>query len=214
MQRPAPTRHNLHALEDRIEFGDRGHDVLQRKLEGLIMEFMDVLDRYKSIRSELTDSYETASGLLEHVWAKEGEIRLDGIARSRNAHPTLTVTGRSIMGVHIPLFESASIYSEISNRGYGLISTDLVVDDLVDSYELLVEELVLAAELKGALHVLIEEITITRRRVNILQKFLLPRLRDDAEYIRRHLLEREREERIQQKWYKLKENRTSDDVPD
>ena len=40
-----PTRKNLMAINDRIELSERGHDTLEKKRDGLIMEFMDILDQ-------------------------------------------------------------------------------------------------------------------------------------------------------------------------
>jgi V/A-type H+-transporting ATPase subunit D len=39
-----PTRKNLMEIEDRIDLSERGHDTLEQKRDGLIMEFMDILE--------------------------------------------------------------------------------------------------------------------------------------------------------------------------
>ena len=56
-----PTRKNLMAIEDRIELSERGHDTLEKKRDGLIMEFMDILDQARDVRSNLDDNYEHAT---------------------------------------------------------------------------------------------------------------------------------------------------------
>ncbi|MFB6183265.1 MAG: V-type ATP synthase subunit D, partial [Haloarculaceae archaeon] len=47
-----PTRKNLMQIEDRIELSERGHDTLEKKRDGLIMEFMDILDQAQDVRSD------------------------------------------------------------------------------------------------------------------------------------------------------------------
>ena len=54
-----PTRKNLMAIEDRIELSERGHDTLEQKRDGLIMEFMDILDQAQDVH--LNINFECAS---------------------------------------------------------------------------------------------------------------------------------------------------------
>lgn len=49
-----PTRKNLMAIEDRIDLSERGHDTLEQKRDGLIMEFMDILDQAQDVRSDVS----------------------------------------------------------------------------------------------------------------------------------------------------------------
>ena len=37
-----PTRKELMEIDDRIELSERGHDTLEQKRDGLIMEFMEI----------------------------------------------------------------------------------------------------------------------------------------------------------------------------
>jgi len=207
MRTVTPTRHNLYATVERIDIAERGANVLRRRLDGLIMTFMDVFDRYESARDRLDDAYETAASTFALVRAMEGEISLDGIVRSRHPHPVLTLSSRNVMGTDILQIEASSIGSDLSDRGYGLIGTSPVVDDLVEAYERLLERLVVVAEVTAALRRLLTDIETTKRRVNAIEKAVLPRLRADRTYIERHLEEREREERIRQKWIKNKRDR-------
>ena len=50
-----PTRKELMRIEDRIELSERGHDTLEQKRDGLIMEFMDILDEAQDVRSDLDE---------------------------------------------------------------------------------------------------------------------------------------------------------------
>ena len=78
-----PTRKNLMAIEDRIELSERGHDTLEKKRDGLIMEFMDILDQAQDVRSDLDDSYERAQRNINMARAMEG----DGAGRGAAAAP-------------------------------------------------------------------------------------------------------------------------------
>ncbi|MFQ3295913.1 MAG: V/A-type H+-transporting ATPase subunit D, partial [Natrialbaceae archaeon] len=69
-----PTRKNLMEIEDRIELSERGHSTLEKKRDGLIMEFMDILDQAQDIRANMSDQYETAQQTIDMARAMEGDI--------------------------------------------------------------------------------------------------------------------------------------------
>lgn len=207
MRPPTPTRHNLHALEDRIALAERGHHVLERRRDGLVFEFLDLLDQYLAARRDLHDRFERAAFLAARIRALEGDVALDGVARARSVHPELTVTRRSLLGVAIPQFEATGVRTTLSTRGYGLLGTDPSVDVLVDAYEAVVEGVVAVAELETAALLLVDVIETTGRRVKALEYSVLPRLRRNADRIRRRLDERDMEERVRQKWFKETQER-------
>ncbi|ERG98663.1 MAG: archaeal/vacuolar-type H+-ATPase subunit D, partial [Haloquadratum sp. J07HQX50] len=68
-----PTRKNLMAIDDRIELSERGHDTLEQKRDGLIMEFMDILDQAQDVRDDLNTDYESAQQTLDMARAMEGD---------------------------------------------------------------------------------------------------------------------------------------------
>lgn len=202
-----PTRNELRSIRDRLEFAERGHTLLEKKRDGLVMEFMDVFDEALTARDVLEDAFERAQHQESLVRASEGRVALDGIARARRDHPKLTVSRRNVMGVVIPQITATDISAPLDEHGYGLLGTSPAIDEVVDAYEALLEQVVVAAEIGTALRILLDEIRTTRYRVNALEKVVLPDLRDEAVYIRHHLAERERDERIRQKWSKNRKGR-------
>lgn len=201
-----PTRTNLYKLADQIELAERGHDILERKRDGLILEFMDVLDEYEAESDALVGAYAHAQDRESHVRAMEGDVALEGIARARRDHPELTVTQRNVMGVTISEFEAHRISTPVGEHGYGLLGTSPVVDEVVDAYEDLLERIVRVAELESTVKRLLAEIQQTMRRVNALEHAVLPDLRADHKRIQRHLAEKERESIILRKWVKAKKH--------
>ena len=53
-----PTRKNLLRVKDRIQLSERGHNTLEQKRDGLIMEFMGILESAKGVREELSQAAE------------------------------------------------------------------------------------------------------------------------------------------------------------
>ena len=203
-----PTRKNLMAIEDRIELSERGHDTLEKKRDGLIMEFMDILDQAQDVRSNLDERYETAQRKMDMARAMEGDVAVRGAASALKEHPEITTRSKNIMGVVVPQIESTKVRKSLDQRGYGLVGTSARIDEAADAYEELLETIILAAEVETAMKKMLEEIEKTKRRVNALEFKLLPELHGAQEYIEQKLEEQEREEIFRMK--KIKDKKDSE----
>ena len=199
-----PTRKNLMEIEDRIELSERGHDTLEQKRDGLIMEFMDILDQAKDVRSDLNEDYQHAQETIDMARAVEGDVAVRGAAAALKEHPEITSQSKNIMGVVVPQIESSRVRKRIDERGYGLLGSSSRIDETAEAYEELIETVVLAAEVETAMRKMLEEIEKTKRRVNALEFKLLPDLRENQEYIEQKLEEQEREEIFRLKKIKAK----------
>ena len=199
-----PTRKNLMAIEDRIELSERGHDTLEQKRDGLIMEFMDILDQAQDVREDLNANYEAAQRKLDMARAMEGDIAVRGAAASLKEYPEITTQSKNIMGVVVPQIESSKVRKSLDERGYGLLGSSARIDETADAYEELLETIILAAEVETAMKKMLREIETTKRRVNALEFKLLPDLYENQEYIEQKLEEQEREEIFRMKKIKAK----------
>jgi V/A-type H+-transporting ATPase subunit D len=199
-----PTRKNLMQIEDRIELSERGHDTLEKKRDGLIMEFMDILDQAQDVRSDLEGTYQDAQRSIDMARAMEGDVAVRGAAAALKEHPEITTQSKNIMGVVVPQIESTKVSKNLQERGYGLLGTSARIDEAAEAYEDLLDQIILAAEVETAMKKMLEEIETTKRRVNALEFKLLPDLRDNQEYIEQKLEEQEREEIFRMKKIKAK----------
>ena len=204
-----PTRKNLMAIEDRIELSERGHDTLEKKRDGLIMEFMDILDQARDVRSDLDDNYEHAQRTIDMARSMEGDVAVRGAAAALKEHPEITTQSKNIMGVVVPQIESTKVRKSLDQRGYGLVGTSARIDEAAGAYEELLETVILAAEVETAMKKMLEEIEKTKRRVNALEFKLLPELHEAQEYIEQKLEEQEREEIFRMK--KIKEKKEAEE---
>ncbi|PSQ10379.1 V-type ATP synthase subunit D [Halobacteriales archaeon QS_5_70_15] len=202
-----PTRKNLMQIEDRIDLSERGHDTLEKKRDGLIMEFMDILDQAQDVRSELEADYDRAQEAIDMARAMDGDVAVRGAAAALKEHPEITTQSKNIMGVVVPQIESSKVKKDLDERGYGLLGSSARIDEAADAYEELVESVILAAEVETAMKKMLEEIETTKRRVNALEFTLLPQLYENQEYIEQKLEEQEREEIFRMKKIKAKKER-------
>jgi H(+)-transporting ATP synthase, vacuolar type, subunit D len=199
-----PTRKNLMQIEDRIELSERGHDTLEKKRDGLIMEFMDILDQAQDVREDLEADYEQAQRAINMARTMEGDVAVRGAASALKEHPELMTQSKNIMGVVVPQIESTKVRKDLEERGYGVLGTSARIDEAAEAYEDLIESIILAAEVETAMKKMLDEIETTKRRVNALEFKLLPDLNENKEYIEQKLEEQEREEIFRMKKIKAK----------
>ena len=204
-----PTRKNLLRVKGRIKLSERGHDTLEKKRDGLIMEFMGILENAKGVREELSQAYTEAQRTMNVARAMEGDIAVRGAAEALKEHPEIDVESKKIMGVVVPQIKSNKVRKTIDQRGYGLLGTTARIDESANSYERLLDSASLAAEVETGMRKLLTEIEITKRRVNALEFKVLPELYQVRKFIGQKLEEQEREEIFRLKKIKGKKGRES-----
>jgi V/A-type H+/Na+-transporting ATPase subunit D len=188
-----PTRSELIELKKKIKLSEGGHKLLKMKRDGLILEFFEILGKAKDVRSELDAAYEKANVKIGIAEAVEGRITVKSTAFAMKDSPQIVLESHNIMGVVVPKIESSSVRKPINKRGYGLLGTSSYIDEAVDSYEELVEKIILAAEIETTMKKLLDDIEKTKRRVNALEFKVIPELTEAMVFIRLRLEEMERE---------------------
>ena len=200
-----PTRKNLMAINDRIDLSERGHDTLEQKRDGLIMEFMEILDEAKDVRADVESAYGEAQSAIDMARALDGDVAVRGAAAALQTVPEISSSSKNVMGVVVPEIESTGVRKSLDERGYGVLSSSARIDEAAAAYERLLEQIILAAEVETAMRKLLVEIEATKRRVNALEFKLLPELYENRDFIEQKLEEQEREEIFRLKKIKNKQ---------
>ena len=188
-----PTRSELIELKRKIGLSEGGHKLLKMKRDGLIMEFFEILDKAKNVRSELDEDHRVAKEKIGIAMAVDGEITVRSTAFALKDSPEIALQSKNIMGVVVPEIESSRVKKAICERGYGVIGTSSSIDEAAGSFESLVEKIISAAEIETTMKKLLDEIEGTKRRVNALEFKVIPELQEAAAFIRLRLEEMERE---------------------
>jgi V/A-type H+-transporting ATPase subunit D len=180
-------------LKKRIELAHRGHRLLQDKLEGLIKEFLPLIDEYVAARDELDRRYPRALAFTARAAAEVGEDRLAPALGQTGLRVRVEVGEQRRAGVSVPVMQ-ADI--ERSRPFYSLLATpelfDRAVAELVDVLPLILK----AIQLEQTVRRFAREIERTRRRVNALEYILIPQLAGARKFIQAKLDEDERASRI------------------
>lgn len=188
-----PTRSNLFEIEERIDLSERGHNLLEMKRDGLIIEFQEILEKAKGTKSQLEEDYVEAQRKLNVARAFEGDIELKSTAYTATESPSFHMRTKNIMGLQVPEMEAEGVSKPLVERGYGVIGTSSKIDEAVTAYEELVDSIIEAAEINAAINRMLEEIEKTNRRVNALEYNVIPDLKEASDYIEFRLEEMERE---------------------
>lgn len=188
-----PTRSELIELKKKIKLSQSGHKLLKMKRDGLILEFFEILGKAKDVRTELDAAYEVASRRIAIAEAVDGVITVKSTSFALQSKPQIELESRNIMGVVVPKIESSSVHKALDERGYGIVGTSSYTDEAADAYEILVEKIILAAEIETTMKKLLDDIEKTKRRVNALEFKVIPELQEAMNFIRLRLEEMERE---------------------
>jgi len=198
-----PTRSEELRLKDRIDLAENGHSILEQKRDGLIHEFMKVVNDAKDVNQELADLYSQArlKLLLTEVYDGEEALRTNSLTVENGSK--VEMESQNIMGVEVPEIESIKVSRGIEERNYGLSTSSSRVDATADKFEELLEKIVDAAETQTKIIRLLNEIEKTKRRVNALEHKIIPEMETGLDKVSQLLEEREREETFRMK--KIKE---------
>jgi V/A-type H+-transporting ATPase subunit D len=194
-----PTRIELLKLKRQEVLAQRGHDLLEEKLDAMVMEFFRYLDSYIRLKREVQKDVDRALDALSAAHLVIGRNRLEEIAGSTPKMDDLSMDTRSIMGVRVPGIVVPETLRTYSRTGYSYLGTNTHLDSAVTLFENSTRKILELAELEGTVRRLALEIRNTRRRVNALENILIPRLQATRRYIEMHLEEREREDLFRRK---------------
>jgi V/A-type H+-transporting ATPase subunit D len=193
MLKVAPTRMELLRLRKRIELARRGHKLLQDKLEGLIKEFMPLIEEYVRLRAELDRRTPEVMGLFALVGAETGEAALRTALGQTGVRAEVDLSEQRRANVPVPVLD---LRMERSAPHYSLAATPRILDRAAEGLSELLPEVLACAQTEQAVRRLAAEIERTRRRVNALEYIMIPRLQEARKFIQSKLDEDERAARV------------------
>lgn len=202
-----PTRSTLLRLNKTIKLAATGHSLLKRKRDGLVQEFFKTLSKAKEQQSRLQENYQKAKMILNLARAVEGSATVKSAAFAHKSKAEILLETRNILGVVVPKITSDYQVQAFHTRGYGIIGTSGYIDDAAESYEQVLKDIIVAAEIETTLKKLLIEIDKTKRRVNALEFRVIPKLKNDVKYIKQRLEEMERDDTFRLKRIKSKRKR-------
>ncbi len=194
----SPTRMELLEIRKKTILAEKGHKLLEEKRDALVERFFTIIDRRNQMKKELDDTFNDAFLSLIQSQMIIGEQKVDDISHLTKDIGEVSFESDNIMGVKIPKLNSDNISID-EKPLYGFSETCAKLDDAKKQFTALVSKLINLADLEGGIKSLAVEIEKTKRRVNVLENNLIPKLYATRKYIEMQLEEREREDFFRRK---------------
>lgn len=193
-----PTRMELLEIRKKLMLAEKGHKLLEEKRDALVERFFDIIEKRNKLSGEMDEEFEGAFLSLIQAQMIMGEKKVDDISRLTEDVGEISFENDNIMGVKIPKMNAGDIKTTIKPT-YGFFETCSKLDDAQIKFNALVSRLIQLADLEGGIKSIAVEIEKTKRRVNVLENTLIPKLYATRKYIEMQLEEREREDFFRRK---------------
>ena len=206
-QHVAPTRSNLLRLNDELKFASLGRDLLDQKRSILVVELLTLVDQAVDYQGRVDKALGKAEQSLQKSIMEMGRLKVANLFGAIDIRSSIRLSERKVMGVRLPQVETT--YSGdgpfFSPEGITLS----VEQSLVDYREAL-ELMGRLSQLKVSIMRLAREVKKTIRKVNALEKIVIPDLRETVAFTRARIEESERENFILMKMVKDRMEKSSD----
>lgn len=186
----APTKSNLLHIKEQLAVAEDGYELLEQKREILVMELMRLVEKVKLLEQKINKKVKEAYPELKKMLMTVGGDRVERISKAIHydfliTEKTQVIGGMTFNSIDVDLPKKQLFYSYTDS----FANTDKVMSDFFDLLALLTE----MASIRTIVWRLATEVKKTQRRVNALDKMVIPQNRETKKYIEGVLEERERE---------------------
>jgi len=198
----APTKSNLIKTKQRLNTALEGYDLLGQKREILVSELMRKVEIVKILERDMDKRIETAYPCLKRMLIVAGRERAFKLGqnisyRYESKEKTVVTAGMKLPGLE---FQMPSI-----DLKYSPVNSFAECDETVIEFFELLKICTELAAIRTIVWRLAREVKRTQRRVNALEKMIIPAVRETKTYIEAVLEERERDSFFTSKLLKKKE---------
>ncbi len=198
MEGVSPTRMDLLDIRKKLVLAEKGHKLLEEKRDALVEKFFGIIHTRNELVKLLDNVFKKSFQSLIQAQMILGEKRVKEISYLSQDIGEVDFETDNIMGVKIPKMNLENIKKDIK-PDYSFFETCSKLDDVQKDFKNLLSKLIELADLEGGIKSLAVEIEKTKRRVNVLENNLIPKLISTIKYIEMQLEEREREDFFRRK---------------
>ena len=186
-----PTKGNLINAKNSLKLAKLGFGLMDKKRNILIRELMGLIDKAKTIQSEIDSTYTKAYKALQYANIELGVDHVNDISMSIPADNNILIKSRSVMGTEIPLVEHKSSKPKLH---YAYYSTSEALDIAKEQFEKVKELTIDLSMIENSAYSLATSIKKTQKRANALKNITIPMYDTLCKNISNALEEKEREE--------------------
>jgi len=186
----APTRSNLLKLIDDLKFAQLGYELLDQKRSILVVELLTLVDQAVDYEGRVVQSLGEAQNSLSDAIMQMGRLRVGNLAGAVNIDYSIELSSRRVMGVTVPKVNTS--FSDHSPY-FSSEDTSILSELSIDRYRTTLQLMGRLAELKVSIMRLAREVKKTIRKVNALEKIVIPENKETIAWMRSRIEEQERE---------------------
>ncbi len=186
----APTRSNLLKLADDLKFAQLGYELLDQKRSILVAELLTLVDQAVDYESRVVQSLKEAEASLSDAIMKMGRLRVGNLSGAVNIDYSIDLGRRRVMGVSLP--KVGTTFTDNSPY-FSSEETSILAELSIDRYRTTLSLMGRLAELKVSIMRLAREVKKTIRKVNALEKIVIPNNQETIDWMRGRIEEQERE---------------------
>jgi len=186
----APTKSNLLIVKEQLSISKDGYDLLEQKREILVMELMRMVEQVKLLEQKIEERIKTAYPALKSMLLAVGGDNVERLSHAVKydfniTEKSVNAGGMSFSSISVNLPKRDLFYSFMDS----FADSDKVMVEFFELLQLLTE----MASIRTIAWRLATEVKKTQRRVNALEKMVIPQTTETKHYIESVLEERERE---------------------
>ncbi|MCK9547253.1 MAG: V-type ATP synthase subunit D [Sphaerochaeta sp.] len=186
----APTRSNLLRLAEELKFAELGHELLDQKRSILVGELLTLVDQAVDYEGRVVKALSEAQSALSDAIMQMGRLRVGNLAGAVNIDYSINLGSRRVMGVTVPRVETT--FTDNSPY-FSSEDTSILAEVSIDRYRTTLNLMGRLAELKVSIMRLAREVKKTIRKVNALEKIVIPDNKETIAWMRGRIEEQERE---------------------
>lgn len=186
----APTKSNLLREKERLALAEEGYDLLERKREILMLELMKRINEVKVLERQIGRRAGSAYPVLRRMLLAAGRDNARELASGVRADFAAKERRVQVSGISMPALEAVAPERRLQSSFMNSFADS---DETAAEFTALLELVAAMAGLRAIVWRLAKEIRKTQRRVNALEKMVIPESKAIRSYIEASLEERERE---------------------
>ena len=186
----APTKSNLLSMKEQLAVSTNGYELLEEKREILVRELMQLVEKVKLLEAEIDKVIAQAYPSFKRMLMTDGADQVERIAHAVHYDFEMKEKVVTIGGMQ---FETIDVELPKKELFYSFLGTYANTDETIVKFFELLSLLTQMASIRTIVWRLAEEVKRTQRRVNALDKLIIPQTLETKNYIEGVLEERERE---------------------
>ena len=196
-----PTKSNLLQVKEQRATALQGFELLQEKRDILVMEMMRMAQRVKLLEADMDAAMKKAYASLKKMLLAVGRETTKEVSAGIGYNFSVVEEKVCIAGIPLPTLK---LKAPPLSLQYSFMDTYSATDETMRDFLVYLKDIAELASIRTMVWRLAREVKKTQRRVNALEKVVIPDSTETARYITGILEERDREMFFIQKMLKSK----------